>query len=375
MSATPGRVVIKLGTSTLTGGTAFLDRERMLETVRAVSALHREGWQVAVVSSGAVAAGREALGGPKLPSDTCYKQMLSSVGQGRLFEIWEDLFSIYKLRIGQLLLTRADLENRERYLNARETLQALFEYDVIPVINENDALSVSDIKIGDNDTLAALIGVMIDAKKVILLTDQDGLYSADPRADKNARLIRSVPEVNAEILALAGGAGSAQGTGGMATKVRAASVATSAGVGFVIASGNNPQQLPALARGEGVGTFFEPSRHPVLQRKSWLSSATISQGRIIVDAGAARALAQKGSSLLPSGIVRVEGDFLRGAIVDIAGADGKELARGIARYGSDDLRLIRGRHSDEIENILGFTHGAVAVHRDDLALRSAHERS
>lgn len=362
------KLVLKLGTSTLTGGTRKINRSCMLEIVRALRILIERGWQVAVVSSGAIAAGRELLGYPNLPSELCYKQMLSAAGQGKLFEIWEDLFSIYDLHIGQLLLTKADLENRERYLNARDTLTAMLDYGVIPVINENDAVAVSEIKVGDNDNLAALIGVLIEADEVILLTDQKGLYTADPRKDKDARLIDEVACIDERITALCGGSGSSLGTGGMATKVAAAKVATDAGVKLIIAEGSNPAQLPDLAEGKGVGTVFLPSDHPVLSRKSWLSSATIAQGRVIVDAGAANAILHKGSSLLPKGIKQVEGNFTRGATVDIVDAGGHNIARGLTRYGAEDLMRIAGKHSHEIESILGFMHGDEAVHRDDLAL-------
>lgn len=369
MKPSKGRIVIKLGSSTLTRGGRKLNRAHMLEIVRSVHAMMEDGWEVALVSSGAMAAGREIMGFPKLPPELRVKQMLSSAGQVRLFEIWADLFDIYNLKTGQLLLTKADLENRERYLNARDTLGALFEYGVVPVINENDAVSTSEIKIGDNDTLAALIGVLAEARLVILLTDQKGLYDADPRKDPNARLIRRVGKVDDSILKLAGGAGSDLGTGGMLTKIRAAAIAQEAGVGLVIASGDRPQDLPALASGSGEGTYFTPSDHPSLSRKAWLSSATISQGLITVDDGAARALEQHGSSLLPSGIRKVDGDFVRGATIDIADASGKVIARGLSRYSSGELRLIAGAHSGDIEGILGFTHGDVAVHRDDLVLR------
>lgn len=363
------KIVIKLGTSTLTGGTKKLNRASMLEIVRAVQRLIEKGFEVAVVSSGAIAAGRELLNYPDLPSDVSYKQMLSAVGQGKLFEIWEDLFSIYGLHIGQLLLTKADLENRERYLNARDTLLTMLDYGVVPVINENDAVAISEIKVGDNDNLAALIGVLIEADTVILLTDQKGLYTADPRHDPDARLISVVEKIDEHIISLCGGSGTSLGTGGMATKVAAAKTATDAGVKLIICEGSNPDQIPSLAQGHGVGTVFMPSVHPVESRKSWLSSATIAQGEIVVDDGARSALLKKGSSLLPRGITRVDGHFMRGATVDIKDLSGVVIARGITRYGADDLRRIQGHHSHEIESILGFMHGDEAIHRDDLVLK------
>ena len=362
------RLVVKLGTSTLTAGTNHLDRPSMLEIVKTVKRLIASGYEVAVVSSGAIAAGREFLGYPKLSNDVSVKQMLSAVGQGKLFEVWEDLFAIYGLHIGQLLLTKADLENRERYLNIRDTVTAMLDFGVIPIFNENDAVAVSEIKVGDNDNLAALIGVLVEAEAVILLTDQKGLFSADPRKDPEAKLIREVKSIDESIEALCGGSGTALGTGGMATKVEAAKTATKAGVKVIICSGDSPQSIPDFVKGCGECTVFMPSLHPVLSRKSWLSSATIAQGRLTVDDGAYTALTQKGSSLLPKGISLVTGVFKRGATVDILNTKGRIFARGLTRYGSEDLGRIVGHRSDEIETLLGFSHGNVAVHRDDLVL-------
>ncbi|MBO6258424.1 MAG: glutamate 5-kinase [Succinivibrio sp.] len=362
------RVVIKLGTSTLTAGGKALDRAQMLEIVRVIARLRENGCQVAVVSSGAQAAGREVLSYPSLPAEMSSKQLLASVGQGKLIEVWESLFSIYKMHIGQILLTRADLEDRERYLNARDTMFALLQNDVVPVINENDAVSTAEIKVGDNDNLAALTAVLCDADLVILLTDQKGLYTADPRTDVNARLIHTVDKIDEQIIALAGGSGTSLGTGGMATKIRAAQVCVAAGIELVIASGSNPQQIPSLVAGTGEGTFFKPVSRPVESRKMWIGSATRAQGTVIVDDGAKEALTERGSSLLPKGIKTVEQDFLRGATVVIRSLEGKDLARGLVRYSSDELRLIAGKHSDDIEKILGFTHGSVAIHRDDMVI-------
>ena len=362
------RIIIKLGTSTLTCGMNHLNRAHMLEIVRTVSKLIEQKAQVILVSSGAIAAGREFLGYPDLPKDVRYKQMLASVGQVKLIEEWEKLFSIYNLKVGQILITRADLDSRERYLNARDTLFAMLEMGVIPIINENDAVSISEIKVGDNDNLAALSGVLVEADQVILLTDQKGLYTNDPRKDKNAKLINCVEKIDEHIIEIAGGSGTTLGTGGMATKIKAASVATEAGVELVIASGAEPSIILALAKGKGEGTFFKPSSKPVLARKSWISTATRAQGTIVVDDGAVKALLNKGSSLLPKGIVKVESDFLRGATVLVADEKGNVLARGLTRYSSDELNLICGKHSDAFEQILGFTHGDVAIHRDDLVI-------
>lgn len=361
-------LVVKLGTTTLTRGSSHLNRAHMLEIVRAVNTLRERGHKVILVSSGAMAAGREMLGDPALPPLMSLKQMLAAVGQGRLIEIYENLCSIYGIRIGQILLTRADVENRERFLNARDALQALLDYGILPIVNENDAVSTQEIRVGDNDNMAALVGILIKADLVILLTDQKGLYTADPRKDPDAALIREVTEITPEIERLAGGSGTRLGTGGMSTKVRAAKAATQAGIGLVIASGNDPSCLPALVAGEGEGTYFRPRPHAAWAKKTWLSVAARSQGEICVDEGAVKALTERGSSLLPSGILAVRGDFLRGAIVAIVTSSGQTIAQGLTRYSSEDLNLIRGHQSEEIESLLGLSHGPVAVHRDDLVL-------
>ena len=361
-------IVIKLGTSTLTHGSKKLDRAHMLEIVRVVHKLVEQHAKVILVSSGAMAAGRELLGYPDLPKDVRYKQMLASIGQVKLIEEWAQLFSIYSLNVGQILITRADLESRERYLNARDTLFAQLELGIILIINENDAVSISEIKVGDNDNLAALSAVLVEADKVILLTDQDGLYTADPRKNKDAKLIRNVDTIDEHIIEIAGGSGTTLGTGGMATKIKAAQVATQAGVEMIIASGENPSIILELVHGQGNATFFKPSKKPVLARKSWISSATRALGSVTIDDGAVNALVSKGSSLLPKGIVNVHDEFLRGATVLVKDQKGNVIARGITRYSSDELNLIKKKSSSSIENILGFTHGDEAIHRDDLVV-------
>lgn len=361
-------IVIKVGTSTLTSGNSELNRAHMLEIVRTIAKIKQQGHKVTLVSSGAMAAGREIVkDAAQLPPVLSSKQLLASVGQGRLIEIWESLFAIYGIHIGQLLLTRADLENRERFLNARDTLFALLEHDIVPVINENDALSTAEIKVGDNDTLGAITASLIEADKLILLTDQKGLYDADPRTNPQAKLIREVTKIDDKLLALAGGSGTKLGTGGMSTKVKAAGIATAAGVELIIASGAEPQLMLDLIYGRGEGTFFKTDKSPVELRKIWLASATKGTGTIVVDAGAVKALSERGSSLLPSGIVAICGEFLRGAVVNVTAEDGTSLAKGIVRYSHSELEQIKGHKSDEIEQILGFSHG-VAIHRNDLVL-------
>lgn len=362
------RIFIKLGTSTLTSGTSHLDKAHMSEIVRTVYLLTTQGYEVGLVSSGAIAAGREVLNNPELPSDISSKQLLASVGQVHLMRLWENLFDIYNLKIGQLLLTRADLQSRDRYLNARDTLTALFDNGIIPIINENDAVAIAEIKVGDNDNLAALSAVLAEADCVILLTDQTGLYTADPRVNPDATLIKRVNVIDDELMAKAGGAGTNQGTGGMATKLKAAKVATAAGVELIIASGADPLIILDLVKGEGDATFFSPCAHPVLARKAWIGAATAPEGILMVDEGAYRALCERNSSLLPRGILEIQGQFMRGATVEIRSSEQGVFARGLVRYGSNELNLIKRQHSDTIENVLGYSHGDVAVHRDDLVL-------
>lgn len=361
-------IVVKLGTSILTGGTRKLDQAHMVELVRQCAALHRAGHQLVVVTSGAIAAGREKLGYPDIPPSMPNKQMLAAVGQCHLMQIWENLFSIYGLQIGQLLLTRADLEDRERYLNARDTLHTLLLNYIIPVINENDAVAIAEIKVGDNDNLSARAAILADADLLILLTDQDGLFTADPRSNPDATLISEVSDIDDHLRSLAGDSVSGLGTGGMSTKLQAADIACRSGVDVVIASGKTPEVIGRLANNERVGTRFKAQSNPLEGRKSWILAGPHAHGSVQVDAGAVNALQSNGSSLLPKGIKLVLGDFVRGDVIDILTPEGKILARGITRYTADELTQLQGKHSDQIETILGYGYGPVAIHRDDLVL-------
>ncbi|MDO2947517.1 glutamate 5-kinase [Aeromonas simiae] len=361
-------IVVKLGTSVLTGGSSRLNRAHMVELVRQCAALHRDGHQVVVVTSGAIAAGREHLGHPSLAPTLANKQMLAAVGQTQIIRVWQDLFNLYGLHIGQMLLTRADLEDRERYLNARDTLRALLDHRIIPVINENDAVATAEIKVGDNDNLSARAAILADADLLILLTDQKGLFTADPRTNPDAQLIEEVQTIDDTLRKLAGGSVSGLGTGGMATKLQAADVARRAGINVVIATGQVPEVVGRLARGERIGTRFPALATPLEGRKSWILAGPPPHGEVQVDAGAVVAVQEKGSSLLPKGIVRVAGDFVRGEVVRILSPEGRELARGISRYNHDELSRLCGIHSDDIEQVLGYGYGAVAIHRDDMVL-------
>ena len=366
-------IVVKVGTSVLTDGTRRLSPPRMVDLARQCAELQNQGHEVILCTSGAQAAGRDRLDHPELPSTVAAKQMLAAVGQGRLMGMWERFFEIYGLNVGQILLTHGDVASRRRFLNAHDTLQTLIEHRIIPVINENDAVATEEIKIGDNDNLSALVAVLSGADLLILLTDQPGLFTADPREDPEAELITEVRVIDEHLRALAGGSRSGLGVGGMVTKLEAAATARRAGTEVVIAQGNVPDVLVRLVNGVQLGTRFPALDTPPESRKRWVLAGVVSSGRIVVDRGAARALRSEGRSLLPAGIVAVEGVFERGDTVSIVEQNGKdgingEIARGVVRYPGEDLARIMGHHSDAIVDVLGYTYGAVAVHRNDLIL-------
>jgi glutamate 5-kinase len=362
------RIVVKLGTSVLTGGTPRLDRAHMVEIARQCAAIHRQGRDVIICTSGAIAAGRERL--DLFDSDLAVstKQMLAAVGQSRLMLMWESFLEIYGIHVGQMLLTRADVRDRHRFLNARDALQALLEHRIIPIINENDAVATAEIKVGDNDNLSALVALLADADLLLLLTDQPGLFTADPRTDPDAQLIPEVRTIDETLRRLAGGSVSGLGVGGMVTKLQAADVARRAGADVVIAAGRGPNVITRVLAGEAVGTRFPAVEAPLESRKRWIFGGTTPGGRLTVDTGAAAALCQHGRSLLPAGIVTVEGEFERGDTVLVLGPRRNELARGIVRYNSGDLNLIKGWRSDQIAERLGHTYGPVVVHRNDMIL-------
>jgi len=361
------RIVIKLGTHTLTDGSDHLSRPRMIELVRQMAYLHAHGHQTLLVSSGAIFAGREILGPPPRRKDIPFKQALASAGQVRLMGLYEQFFALYDTSVAQALLTRADLADRGRYLNARNTLLSLLELQVVPVINENDVVAIEEIKIGDNDNLSALVANLVDADWLVILTDQAGLYTADPRLDPNAQLIPEVTAIDEQVRHLAGESGTVWGTGGMATKIEAAELAIRSGTHVVIAAGTEPDILPRLVAGERLGTHFPAAVSHVESRKRWIL-AEPSQGDISIDDGAAQALLHNGKSLLAVGVTAVSGQFERGQTVRLLDPDGREIARGITHYNTADLAAIRGHRSDEIPALLGYQYGPTVVHRDDLVL-------
>jgi glutamate 5-kinase len=363
------RIVVKLGTNLLTAGSDRLNLETMASLVGQVAKLHKEGLAVVVVSSGAIAAGKHRLGITKEQKEITSKQVLAAVGQSRLMDAYDKLFGWHEITIAQTLLTRADLSDRLRYLNARNTLTALLELRVIPIVNENDVVAVEEIQeiiFGDNDNLSAMVANLVDADLLMLLTDTAGLYTADPHRDSKAKLIKRVEKINASIESLAGRSSSGRGTGGMATKMEAAKLATTSGVAVVIANGQEPDVIVRLAKGDAIGTFFQPVASRLESRKRWLLSQ-LSKGKLYVDAGAATALLKQNKSLLPAGVTKVSGEFERGDVVNIFdGKTGEKIACGISNYGSDDIAIIKGAHSDRITDLLGHEYGAEVVHRDNL---------
>ncbi|NKF49687.1 glutamate 5-kinase [Shewanella sp. WXL01] len=362
------RVVIKLGTSVLTSGSQQLDKAHMVELARQMAALMKAGVEVVLCTSGAIAAGREHLNFPSYPDTMPNKQLLAAVGQSQLILAWSQLFSIYGLHVGQLLLTRADLQDRERYLNARDTLNALLDNNIIPIINENDAVATTEIKVGDNDNLSARAALLCDADLLILLTDQQGLFDADPRSNADAKLIKQVVNIDDSLRKLAGGAISGLGTGGMATKLQAADIARRAGIEVVIASGHHNDVIAEIAAKEQVGTHFSAIENPLESRKQWILAGPTTQGQITIDDGAVNAVVNQGRSLLSKGLTKVEGHFARGETILVLNQQGKTIAKGMARYSANAMTQIAAQHSNQIENLLGYSYGGAVIHRNDMVV-------
>lgn len=362
------RIVIKIGSRVLTCEDSGLDDVIITAIADQVARLRQEGREVIIVSSGAIAAGVKELGLEERPRTIPQKQATAAVGQSRLMHSYENAFAGHNFKVGQLLLTRDDLANRRRFLNARATIDTLLGYGVIPIINENDTVVVDEIKFGDNDNLSALVTNLSDAHLLIILTDIDGFFSADPRFTPDARLIHLVSSVTREVERAAGGTVSSVGTGGMATKVAAAKKAGQSGVPTFMLNGKHPELIARALAGEEVGTLFLPARKSLTSRKHWIAHTIRPAGRIVVDAGAKTALSGQGRSLLPSGIVRIEGAFDRGACVRVCGPDGVEFARGIVDYSHVEIQAIYGHRSGDIEEILGYRYCDEIIHRDNLVV-------
>jgi glutamate 5-kinase len=360
-------LVIKLGTSTLTAGTKTLNRPFMREIVHQVAHLHEKGIHVAIVSSGAISAGRELLRDKKLHPSLPEKQMLAAIGQVQLMRLWSDLFADYNISVGQILLTRGDFSNRRNYLNARNTLTALLEHRIIPIINENDTTATREIRVGDNDNLSALVANLIGAEKLVLLTDIEGLYTADPKVDPNAKIIPVVENIDDSILGLVNKVKNVEGlgTGGMRTKLEAAQLATNGGTPTIIAASKTPNVIIDIANGKKIGTIFLAKQSIKESRKRWLLSET-PQGEITIDSGAVERVIQGGASLLPVGVTKTTSPYDRGAIIRLLTPEGRPCAIGIANYSHDEIQKLIGAHSSSIEKILGYSYGPEIIHRDNL---------
>jgi glutamate 5-kinase len=366
------RLVVKVGTGTLTDRSGRFDPENCARLAAELAEVGRNR-RVVLVSSGAIAIGAERLGLVRVkgkPWDIPTKQACAAVGQPHLMAAWGDAFAVHGKVTAQVLLTADDLASRKRFLNARRTFERLLEASAVPVVNENDTVAVDEIKVGDNDSLAALVAGCVEADLAVMLTDVEGLYDRNP-AEAGATLVHEVPRITAEVERIAGGAGTERSVGGMATKVKAARRLGSQGVVTALLSGRRPGALAALLAGERVGTVFAPSAERLSSRKGWLAAAAKGKGLIVVDAGARRALVEQGKSLLPSGVRAVEGQFGVGDPVDIAVEPGRPFARGLAGYGAEEVRRIAGLKTSEIERALGYKYLDEIVHRSDLVVLEA----
>ena len=364
---TTRRWVVKIGSALITADGRGLDRERLREWVDQIADLIEAGHEVVVVSSGAVAEGMNRMAWVDRPKTLHALQAAAAIGQMGLVKAWESCFQRRGLHTAQVLLTHDDLSDRQRYLNARSTLRALVEFGVVPVVNENDVVANEELRLGDNDTLAALVANLIEADLLVLLTDQEGLHDADPRSKPDANLIDQASAGDPALDGMAGGGGRF-GQGGMQTKVRAARLAARSGAATVIADGRTETVLRRLHGGEVIGTLLTSSQEPEAARKRWLAGQLQAKGRLVLDAGAVRVLRESGRSLLAVGVKEVFGAFRRGEVVVCVDEDGREFARGLVNYNADEARRIKGRPSGEIETILGYIDEEELIHRDNLVL-------
>ncbi|MCS7021226.1 MAG: glutamate 5-kinase [Gemmataceae bacterium] len=361
-------VVVKVGTNVLTDNDGQLDHQQVQALVDQLERLHQDGRRVVLVSSGAIGAGMKQLGLSQRPSELPQLQACAAVGQSRLMQTYQQCFAPYKRPVAQILLTAGDFEHRVRYLNVRNTIHALFEYGAMPIINENDTVSVAEIRFGDNDHLAALVTNLLQAPLLILLTSVDGLYSEDPRVSPSARLLTTVERIDGTITSMAAATRSSLGTGGMKSKLRAARQVTAAGEAVVIANGRQERILDRLFAAEPVGTLFLPHGEDLPAWKRWLGFSVRPKGTLHIDAGAERALIDQRKSLLPVGVVRVEGNFSKGDLVAICGPGGREIARGLCNYSAIEAQRLCGLSSTQIRERFGLLPYAELVHRDNLVI-------
>lgn len=360
-------VVVKIGSALLTNDGQGLDEGMIATWVAQLVALREQCIQPVVVSSGAVAAGMARLGWDQRPSELHELQAAAAVGQSGLVQCWEQQFAGHDALSAQILLTHDDLSNRKRYLNARSTLKSLIALGVVPVINENDTVVNDEIRFGDNDTLGALVANLVEADVLILLTDQEGLFTADPRNNPDAQLIAEAEANDGSLDAIAGGGGKL-GRGGMATKLRASRLAARSGALTLIASGRQPDIITRLVAGESVGTLLKPEHEPIAARKRWIAGQLKVKGTLVLDAGAVRGLRKQGASLLPVGVKRISGGFKRGDLVLCVDEQGQSIAKGLVNYGNADAERILGFPSAEIESILGFVESPDLIHRDNMVV-------
>ncbi|MES9944273.1 MAG: glutamate 5-kinase [Candidatus Thiodiazotropha sp.] len=366
--ATSKRWVIKIGSALLTADGKGLSHDVLAGWVEQMAALRHAGHEILLVSSGAVAEGMSRMGWSQRPHNLNELQAAAAIGQMGLVHAWEACFQKYGLHTAQILLTRNDLDDRSRYLNARTTLRTLLELGVVPVVNENDTVTTDELRFGDNDTLAALVANLIEADLLLLLTDQEGLFDADPRFNPSATLIHETRVDNPQLDAVAGGSVGGLGLGGMVTKVRAARLAARSGTGTVIASGLRDRVVETISRGERVGTLLIPVQEPQAARKRWLAGQLQPRGSLTLDEGAVRVLREQGSSLLAVGVSGVEGDFARGEVVVCLDSAGDEIARGLVNYNAQETQRIMGKPSSMIEGVLGYVDEDELIHRDNLVL-------
>lgn len=361
-------VVVKVGSSLVTAEGRGIDRDALSNWAGQIAALKQKGIQIIFVSSGAIAEGIKRLGWPKRPTALNELQAAAAVGQMGIAQAYENAFAPHRIQTAQILLTHEDLSSRTRYLNARSTLRTLLDKGIVPIINENDTVTTEEIKLGDNDTLGALVTNLTDADALIILTDQRGLYDSDPRKNPQAQFISKISAAHPDLEGMAGGAGSGVGTGGMFTKVLAAKRAALSGAATVVASGREQDVLVRLLAGESIGTLFTSEHSRVAARKQWLLGHVQMGGSLTVDKGAERALLEHHGSLLPVGCIRVDGHFHRGELVAVQNEEGREIARGLSNYGSAEIAKILRTPSDRIHDKLGFANEDELIHRDNLAL-------
>jgi glutamate 5-kinase len=362
------RLVVKVGSSLVTNDGRGLDHDAIGRWAAQIAALRQQGKDVVLVSSGAIAEGMQRLGWSRRPHEIAELQAAAAVGQMGLAQVYESRFAEYSIRTAQILLTHADLADRERYLNARSTLLTLLRLGVVPIINENDTVVTDEIKFGDNDTLGALVANLIEGDALVILTDQRGLYTADPRKDPAATLVQQADAGDPALEAMAGGAGTSIGRGGMLTKILAAKRAAHSGADTVIASGREPHVLVRLAAAEPIGTQLIARTARMAERKQWMADQLQVRGHVVIDAGAVEKLTSDGKSLLPIGIVDVQGIFARGEVIACLDEAGREVARGLTNYSSAEARLIRRHPSAQIESILGYMREPELIHRDNLVM-------